>query len=194
MLKSINSNFSAPTNNKWTFFLIWKSICHNIDGILFWGFSHSDRHLYPRVVDGLGLRRSDDLNKVLISKLGWSGASNADKTWVHLLKFKYLQDWRNQRLPSRKELTTQFHCLTITRVCLYHLFGLIMIRLNTNILYMDWSMGPYNPRNQPSSRPHPPCFIAMEQWLLRNFLILFIFFTPIQPSTLKKSIFHQPHL
>ena len=138
----------APTNKKWTFLLIWKSICHKIDGMLFWGFSHSwdfsysDRHLYSRLVEALGLRRTDDLNKALISKFGWSVASNADKTWVHLPKFKYLQDWRNQQLPTRKEFTTHFHCL-ITRACLYHRIG---SGSNTNILYMDWSMAPYNPQ------------------------------------------------
>ena len=132
----------APTNNKWTFLLIWKSICHKIDNILFWGFSHSwgfsysDRHLYPRAVEGLGLRRTDDLNKALISKLGSSVASNADKTWVHLLNSKHVRDRRNQLFPSGKELTTLFHCLIGFCAQLY------FIESGSKYQYMDWSMAP----------------------------------------------------
>ena len=171
----------APTNNKWTFLLIWKSICHKIDNILFWGFSHSwgfsysDRHLYPRAVEGLGLRRTDDLNKASISKFGWSVVSNADKTWVHLPKFNYLQDWRNQLLPTRKEFTTHFHCL-ITRVCLYHRIG---SGSNSNILYMDWSWVHIIPNNYLHSSPSQPIPEINHLAELIIIIFYFLFFTPI---------------
>ena len=126
----------------------------------------------------------------MISKFGWSVASNEDKTWVHLPKFNYLQDWRNQLLPTRKEFTTHFHCL-ITRVCLYHRIG---SGSNSNILYMDWSWVHIIPNNYLHSSPSQPIPEINHLAELIIIIFYFLFFTPIQPSTFKKSIFHEPHL
>ena len=45
----------------------------------------------PKSVGGLGFRHAFDLNKALISKLGWSIRMKSDKPWVKLLKAKYLR-------------------------------------------------------------------------------------------------------
>jgi hypothetical protein len=82
--------------------LLPKSICKKIDSTLrgfWWGSSSGKTHMclkswkticQPKSYGGLGLRRSLDTNYALISKLGWSLAVNEDKTWVSLLKSKYL--------------------------------------------------------------------------------------------------------
>ncbi|KAF3953185.1 hypothetical protein CMV_021349 [Castanea mollissima] len=84
-------------------FQLPKNTCAQIDARLrdfFWGFSNSNRHLYPKAWDsickpkssgGLSFRRAHDLNKALVSKLGWLIASNADKPWANLLRSKYLK-------------------------------------------------------------------------------------------------------
>nr|POE94088.1 putative mitochondrial protein [Quercus suber] len=63
-------------------------------------FSDSNCHLYPKAWDsickpksssGLNFRRAHDLNKALVSKLGWTIALSADKPWANLLRSKYLR-------------------------------------------------------------------------------------------------------
>ena len=92
----INSNLHH------VFLLFPKSICKKIDSTLrgfWWGNSSGKTHMclkswkticQPKSYGGFGLRRSLDTNHALISKLGWSLAVNEDKTWVSLLKPKYL--------------------------------------------------------------------------------------------------------
>lgn len=72
-------------------FQLPKNTCAQIDARLrdfFWGFSDSNCHLDPKAWDsickpkssgGLSFRRAHDLNKALVSKLGWLIASNANK-------------------------------------------------------------------------------------------------------------------
>ena len=84
-------------------FQLLKNTCAQIDARLrdfFWGFSDSKHHLYPKAWDsickpqsssGLGFRRAHDLNKALVSNLGWTIDSNADKLWANLLRSKYLR-------------------------------------------------------------------------------------------------------
>ncbi|GMY38077.1 uncharacterized mitochondrial protein AtMg00310-like, partial [Fagus crenata] len=80
-----------------------KTICNKIDSTLrgfWWGASPGKNHMclkswksicQPKSYGGLGLRRSLDTNHALISKMGWSLATNENKTWVSLLKAKYLK-------------------------------------------------------------------------------------------------------
>jgi len=84
-------------------FQLLKNTCAQIDARLrdfFWGFFDSNHNLYPKAWDsickpksssGLGFRRAHDLNKALISNLGWTIDSNADKPWANLLRSKYLR-------------------------------------------------------------------------------------------------------
>ena len=84
-------------------FQLPKFKCHRIDAKLrdfFWGFLDSKHHLYPKAwnslcmpkfIGGLSFRRAFDLNKALISKLGWSICMKSNKPWVKLLRAKYLR-------------------------------------------------------------------------------------------------------
>uniref|UniRef100_A0A2N9IIB3 Reverse transcriptase domain-containing protein n=1 Tax=Fagus sylvatica TaxID=28930 RepID=A0A2N9IIB3_FAGSY len=83
--------------------LLPKTICNKIDSTLrgfWWGSSPGKNHMclkswksicQPKSYGGLGLRRSLDTNQALISKMGWSLATDENKTWVSLLKAKYLK-------------------------------------------------------------------------------------------------------
>lgn len=81
-----------------------KVITSRMDSLIrdfFWGFSNNHtRHWYPKAWsaiclpkdDGrLGLRRMGDKNLALIMKLAWSIVKQPSKTWVQLIKQKYLR-------------------------------------------------------------------------------------------------------
>ena len=68
----------------------------------FWqGFKDDDKnHLYlkswesictPREVGGLGFQRTKDVNKAFVTKLGWYLCNKQEKTWVKIMKSKYLR-------------------------------------------------------------------------------------------------------
>lgn len=70
----------------------------------FWVFHATQRrHLYlhawdkicrPKDSSGLGIRKLGDLNKSLVAKLAWSVCKQLEKTWVQLIKAKYMQGRR----------------------------------------------------------------------------------------------------
>uniref|UniRef100_A0A2N9HPK1 Reverse transcriptase domain-containing protein n=1 Tax=Fagus sylvatica TaxID=28930 RepID=A0A2N9HPK1_FAGSY len=80
-----------------------KSTCAKIDVILrdfWWGKKEDKVVLYlkawdsictPKSVGGLGIRRSIDMNKALLAKMGWSVAIREDKMWVKFVIAKYLK-------------------------------------------------------------------------------------------------------
>ena len=41
---------------------------------------------------GLGIKKMVDMNKALVAKLTWEVVSNEDKTWVTMLKKKYVRN------------------------------------------------------------------------------------------------------
>jgi hypothetical protein len=45
----------------------------------------------PKSAEGLGLRRSADMNNALLAKLGWNVAKKDDKPWVRFMNAKYLR-------------------------------------------------------------------------------------------------------
>ena len=80
-----------------------KSTCARIDAILrdfWWGKKEDKGVLYlkewdsiciPKIVCGLGIRRSIDMNKALLAKMGWSVVVREDKMWVKFVATKYLK-------------------------------------------------------------------------------------------------------
>lgn len=63
-----------------------------------WGFDDSKRHFHPNSWDsicvpkdcgGLGLRRMEEINRVLVAKLGWEKEIHPDRLWVRALQTKY---------------------------------------------------------------------------------------------------------
>lgn len=80
-------------------FLLPKNILHKMDSIirnLYWGFKNSnDHHLYlkswnticlPKTSCGLGLRKMEEINQALISKLAWNLATPSDKPGINMLE------------------------------------------------------------------------------------------------------------
>lgn len=78
-------------------FLLPKSQLLKMDRIyrdFFWGVRNSgDQHYYPKAWDslcssrytsGLGIRRMEDTNKAMITKLVWTVCADSHKTWVQL--------------------------------------------------------------------------------------------------------------
>lgn len=66
-----------------------------------WNFQGNTRHRLhlkswkdictPKIHGGLGMRLFTDLNTTLLTKLAWEVNRDAGKTWVKLIKAKYLR-------------------------------------------------------------------------------------------------------
>lgn len=48
----------------------------------------------PKLAGGMRIRRARDVNVAYIMKLGWSLCTNLNKTWVKLIRSKYLRGRR----------------------------------------------------------------------------------------------------
>lgn len=84
-------------------FTLPKHICERMDSIIrksWWSFSNKKRHLYLMAWDsiyasksarGLGFKKFHDINTAYITKLGWRMCKKPNKTWVKLVKSKYLR-------------------------------------------------------------------------------------------------------
>lgn len=96
-------------------FLLPKGLCHSIDSLLmkfWWGFyDYKSHHFYPKSwssicqlkdVGGLGLRKSYDINRALVAKLGWKILNDPEALRVKALKAKYLGSLRfmNVQIPT----------------------------------------------------------------------------------------------
>ena len=75
--------------------------CQEIDKIVrdfVWSSTENGRHMHlvrwdevckAKCQGGLRLRKAEDVNKILLMKLGWRFLSNPSALWVRLLKAKY---------------------------------------------------------------------------------------------------------
>ena len=57
----------------------------------------------PKFMGGLGLRKSEDFNQALLTKLAWEVQKNEDKLWVKIFRRKYLKvgSFTNIRPPKQ---------------------------------------------------------------------------------------------
>lgn len=85
-------------------FLIPQSICTNIDSLIHkfrWGYKlddekHFSLHFWnkicsPKLNGGMGIKKMQELNFPLLSKLGWKMLSPDPKPWVKFLSAKYVK-------------------------------------------------------------------------------------------------------
>lgn len=89
-------------------FLIPRSLTVKIDKLMkdfFGGFDADDHHRLhlhswknicrPKELGGLGIRRIQDVNRALLTKLNWLLCTAPNKIWVQLIRSRYLRGRRN---------------------------------------------------------------------------------------------------
>ena len=102
-LDALYCNFwwrNKEENKQGCFLKSWDSICS------------------PKSEGGLGIKKMVDMNKALVAKLTWEVVSNEDKTWVNVLKKKYVRNrnfmpknasWASQSIFACKEVIKKRH-------------------------------------------------------------------------------------
>ena len=55
-----------------------------------------------KCADGLGIKKTEDMNKALVAKMTWEVASNADKMWVRVFNKKYVRSKIFMRMSMPK--------------------------------------------------------------------------------------------
>ncbi|KAK9995734.1 hypothetical protein SO802_020420 [Lithocarpus litseifolius] len=100
LIRSVSS--SIPSYHM-SSLLLPKSICKKLDSInrnFWWGIVEKKHGLFlrswdsiclPKWAGGIGIRKTEDLNKALVAKLSWEMASNSGKKWVQLFRKKYVK-------------------------------------------------------------------------------------------------------
>ena len=86
-LDAMNKNFwwgSKEENKRGSCLKSWDSICT------------------PKSVGGLGIKKTEDMNKALVAKMTWEVASNVDKMWVRVFKKKYVRSKKFMKLSMPK--------------------------------------------------------------------------------------------
>jgi hypothetical protein len=116
LIRSVTSSISTYAMSS---YLLPKCISNQLDTLhrkFWWGYNDQNHGCYlngwdslckPKASGGIGIKRSIDFNKALISKLTWDVATNANKQWVIMLKNKYLrgQDFFFMQPPKQASIT-----------------------------------------------------------------------------------------
>ena len=54
---------------------------------------------------GLGINKTEDMNRALVAKLTWEVASNAKKFWVKMFQKKYVRGKNFMKMPMPKSIS-----------------------------------------------------------------------------------------
>jgi hypothetical protein len=111
--------------------------------MFWWGYNEQNHGCYlkgwdslckPKACGGIGIRRSADFKKSLISKLTWDVATNANKQWVIMYREKYLwgQDFIYMQPPKQASPICQgiFKCRKNLPHHIQHIKKIIIMVLN----------------------------------------------------------------
>ncbi|KAK7832800.1 putative ribonuclease h protein [Quercus suber] len=81
----------------------------------------------PKSVGGLGIRKTEDMNKALVAKMAWEIVSNVDKRWVQIFKKKYVKHRNFMNMPSPKGASwaaqSIFECRVVVKKGMCHKIG-----------------------------------------------------------------------
>ena len=87
-----------------TSLLLPKQVCSKLDALNqnFWWGKKDDNKLRcclkswesictPKSMGGLGIKKTEDMKRVLVAKMSWEIVSNVDKLWVKVFQKKYVK-------------------------------------------------------------------------------------------------------
>uniref|UniRef100_A0A803QFT9 RNase H type-1 domain-containing protein n=1 Tax=Cannabis sativa TaxID=3483 RepID=A0A803QFT9_CANSA len=87
----------------------------NVEKNRFLALKAWDRICQPKASGGLGVRRCEDMNKALFTKLAWSLATKEQKPWVSCLLNKYFRYDCFLNVSSKSSDSYQWKCILDTR-------------------------------------------------------------------------------
>ena len=61
--------------------------------------------MYSKSIRGLCIKKTKDMNRVLVAKLTWEVASNAEKPWVKMVQKKYVRGKNFMKMPMPKSIS-----------------------------------------------------------------------------------------
>ena len=101
--------------------LLSKQVCSKLDALnhkFWWGFIEENKKngvclkswdsiCTPKAAGGLGLKKTEDMNRALVEKLTWDVASNADNPWVEIFKKKNVRGRNFMKMYQKKKPSGQ---------------------------------------------------------------------------------------
>ena len=136
----ISSVAAAMPSYQASCLLLPKKVCEKLDALnrnFWWGCSDEKNHGFylksldsictPKALGGLGIKKTEDMNRALVAKLTWEVASNAKKLQVKMFQKKYVRGKNFMKMPMPKSISWSsqsiFDCRDMVKKGLCHKIG-----------------------------------------------------------------------